>query len=103
MKFITRTLALLLLSSFSFAQTILLDVRSQGEFDAGHAYNAVHIPHTQINEKAPALLADKNQSIKVYCKSGGRAEKAKVALEALGYKNVENVRTLKNAKGYAPQ
>ncbi|GAA6135346.1 hypothetical protein NBRC116188_21360 [Oceaniserpentilla sp. 4NH20-0058] len=103
MKFITSTIALLLFSSLSFAQLLLLDVRSQEEFDAGHAYGAVHIPHTEINEKAAVLLKNKDQKIKVYCKSGGRAEKAKVALEALGYKNVENVRTLKNANRFAPQ
>lgn len=103
MKHLALTLLLTLFSSFTFAQILLLDVRSQAEWDAGHAYGAVHIPHTEVSEKAPALLKDKNQEIKVYCKSGGRASKAKKALDALGYTNVENIRTLENAKGYEPQ
>jgi len=103
MKPIIVALCLTLFSSFAFSQILLLDVRSQGEWDEGHAYGAVHIPHSEITDKAPALLKDKNQEIKVYCRSGGRAGKAKAALEALGYTNVENVRTLEKAKQYAPQ
>jgi len=103
MKTFILSLSLSLFSAFAYSQPLLLDVRSQGEWDEGHAYGAVHIPHSEISEKAPALLKDKNQEIKVYCKSGGRAGKAKMALEALGYTNVENVRTLENAKAYEPQ
>lgn len=103
MKTLILTLSLSLFSALTLAQPLLLDVRSQGEWDEGHAYGAVHIPHSEITEKAPALLTDKNQEIKVYCRSGGRAGKAKMALEALGYTNVENVRTLENAKNYEPQ
>jgi len=103
MKRIIVALTFLLFSQLTLAQVLLLDVRSQGEFDEGHAYGAVHIPYQQISEKAPTLLTDKQQKIKVYCKAGGRAEKAKKSLEALGYTNVENIRTLENAKQYAPQ
>ncbi|MFY0641608.1 MAG: rhodanese-like domain-containing protein [Bermanella sp.] len=86
------------LTSLSFAQPLLLDVRSQGEYDAGHAHGALLIPHNNITEQAPKLLKDKNQEIKVYCRSGGRAGKATSALKALGYTNVENIGTLQNAK-----
>lgn len=103
MKRLLLAFTLMLSSQWVFAQILLLDVRSQAEYDAGHAYGAVHIPHTEVSTKAPSLLKDKNQTIKVYCKSGGRAGKAKQALEALGYTNVENVRTLKKAKQYEPQ
>lgn len=103
MKHVIITCTFLLFSQLSLAQILLLDVRSQDEFDKGHAYGAVHIPYQQVSKRAPVVLTDKNQKIKVYCQSGGRAEKAKKSLEALGYSDVENVRTLENAKRYTPQ
>lgn len=103
MKHIILAITLTLLSSLSFAQPLLLDVRSQAEYDAGHAYGAILIPHDTINEQAPNLLKDKNQEIKVYCRSGGRAGKATSSLKALGYTNVENIGTLKDAKAFEVQ
>ena len=85
------------LTSLSFAQPLLLDVRSQAEYDAGHAHGALLIPHDTITEQAPKLLKDKNQEIKVYCRSGNRAGKAVSSLKAMGYTNVENIGSLKNA------
>ncbi|WP_283787257.1 rhodanese-like domain-containing protein [Bermanella sp. WJH001] len=90
-------IVLSILTSLSFAQPLLLDVRSQGEYDSGHAHGALLIPHDTINEQAPKLLKDKNQEIKVYCRSGNRAGKAVSSLKAMGYTNVENIGSLKNA------
>ena len=97
MKHVILAITFSLLSGLSFAQPLLLDVRSQGEYDAGHAHGALLIPHNSITEQAPKLLKDKNQEIKVYCRSGNRAGKATSALKALGYTNVENIGTLKDA------
>lgn len=102
MKTLLVTLVLSMFSALSLAEVLLLDVRSQAEYDAGHAYGAVHIPHTQIAEKAPTVLKDKNKVIKVYCRSGNRAGKALIQLEELGYTQVENIGGLENAKKYEP-
>ncbi len=96
-------LVLSTLTSLSFAQLLLLDVRSQAEYDTGHAYGAVLLPHDQVTAKAGDVLTDKNQEIKVYCRSGGRAGKAVDSLKALGYTNVENIGTLKDAKAFEVQ
>ena len=68
---------------------IILDVREQDEYDAGHIPGAVLIPYTQIEEKAMGILPDKDQLILVYCRSGRRSKIAAEALVQLGYTNVK--------------
>ena len=72
----------------SGAEIIILDVREQEEFDAGHIPNAVLLPYTQMNEQAARVLPDKNAQILVYCRSGRRSKIAAEALAALGYTRV---------------
>lgn len=67
---------------------IVLDVRTQAEFDEGHIQNAVLLPSTEITTKAEALLPDKNAKILVYCRSGNRSSQASKALIELGYTDV---------------
>ena len=68
---------------------IILDVREQDEYDAGHIPGAILIPYTQIEEKANEVLPDKDQLILVYCRSGRRSKIAAEALAALGYTNIK--------------
>ena len=68
---------------------VILDVREQDEFDAGHIPGAILIPYTQIAEKAEGILTDKSQLILVYCRSGRRSKIAAEALVQLGYTNVK--------------
>lgn len=72
------------------AQEFVIDVRSQAEWDEGHLEQAVLIPHTEIADRIASVTEDKSAKIVVYCKVGGRAGKAKTALEEMGYTNVEN-------------
>ena len=68
---------------------IILDVREQDEYDAGHIPEAILIPYTQIGEKANEMLPDKDQLILVYCRSGRRSKIAAEALAELGYTNIK--------------
>ena len=68
---------------------IILDVREQDEYDAGHIPGAILIPYTQIEEKANEMLTDKDQLILVYCRSGRRSKIAAEALVELGYTNIK--------------
>ena len=68
---------------------IILDVREQEEYDAGHIPGAILIPYTQIEEKAREMLPDKDQLILVYCRSGRRSKIAAEALAELGYTNIK--------------
>ena len=68
---------------------IILDVREQNEYDAGHIPKAILIPYTQIGEKANEMLPDKDQLILVYCRSGRRSKIAAEALAELDYTNIK--------------
>ena len=68
---------------------VILDVRTQEEYDQGHIPGAILIPDTEIKAKAENVLADKTQLILVYCRSGRRSKLASEALVELGYTNIK--------------
>ena len=68
---------------------IILDVREQDEYDAGHIPEAILIPYTQIGETANEMRPDKDQLILVSCRSGRRSKLAAEALVELGYTNIK--------------
>ena len=68
---------------------IILDTRTQAEYDESHIPGAILIPYDEILEKAEARLTDKNQLILVYCRSGRRSKLAAEDLVKLGYTNVK--------------
>ena len=67
---------------------IILDVRTQEEYDAGHIPGAIVIPNETIGTEEIDRLPDKNQLILVYCRSGNRSKQAADKLVRLGYTNV---------------
>ena len=68
---------------------VILDVRTQEEFDQGHIPGAILIPDYEIEEKAENVLKDKDQLILVYCRSGRRSKLAAEALVKLGYTHIK--------------
>ena len=68
---------------------IILDVREQDEFDAGHIPGAILLPYTEIENKAEEMLPDKDEQILVYCRSGRRSKIAAEVLAKLGYTNIK--------------
>lgn len=67
---------------------IILDVRTEEEFNAGHIKDAILIPDTKIKASAESILTNKSAVILVYCRSGRRSAVAASALAAMGYTNV---------------
>ncbi len=67
---------------------IILDVRTQEEYDEGHIPNALLVPDTEIKDKADTALPDKEQTILVYCRSGRRSASAAKELLDMGYTKV---------------
>ena len=67
---------------------IILDTRTQEEYDEGHIPGAILIPYDEIMQKAESVLTDKNQLILVYCRSGRRSKLASEDLVKLGYTNI---------------
>ena len=68
---------------------IILDVRTQEEYEQGHIPGAIVISHEEIAEKAEEVLTDKDQLILVYCRSGRRSKLAAETLMELGYTNIK--------------
>ena len=68
---------------------VILDTRTQEEYDEGHIPGAIVISHDEILEKAEDVLTDKNQLILVYCRSGRRSKLAAEDLVKLGYTNIK--------------
>ena len=72
---------------------ILIDVRTKEEYDDRHAKNAVNISVEEICEGNLGMLEDteKDTSLRLYCRSGARSERAKEMLLSLGYTDVVNL------------
>ena len=68
---------------------VILDVREQDEFDAGHIPGATLLSVNAITEdSAAAVIPDKDTVVLVYCRSGNRSKTASDKLVALGYTQV---------------
>ena len=68
---------------------VILDVREQDEYDAGHIKGAVLLPVGQIDEQsAKEVIVDKDTVVLVYCRSGNRSKTASQTLADLGYSAV---------------
>jgi len=70
---------------------VLIDVRSAGEFTAGHLPKAVNIPLSEIETVIGRKVRDKNQVLLLHCQAGGRSSEAQRKLKALGYANAFNL------------
>ena len=68
---------------------IIIDARTQSEYDEGHIPGAILIPEYEIADRAEKELSDKDQLILVYCRSGRRSKIAAEELVKLGYTNVK--------------
>jgi len=67
---------------------LVIDVRTQAEFNSGHLRNAKNIPLQQIESGSPLPLEDKNQVLLLHCQSGMRSARAKKLLIGMGYVSV---------------
>jgi len=69
---------------------LLIDVRTKREFDAGHLDGAINISWDETTTLMDAIGHDKERPVVVYCRSGNRSGKAKVALDSKGYNHIFN-------------
>lgn len=74
---------------------VLLDVRSNKEYEQGHIPGAVHVPLSDIGNKVKKLKKDKE--LVVYCRNGSQSIWAIKRLMGMGYKNLYNLRGGYNA------
>lgn len=76
---------------------LIIDVRTEAEWNDGHIEGALLIPYESIGEKIESAAKDKGRRIYVYCRSGRRSKIAKESLEKLGYKDVVNLGSIGDA------
>ena len=67
---------------------VVVDVRTQEEYDAGHIEGAVLVPNESIGDTPPEQLSDLDAVLLVYCRTGVRSKQASEKLLALGYSQV---------------
>ena len=67
---------------------IILDVRTQDEFDQGHIPGAILLPDYSVETYASYVLPDTDALILVYCRSGRRSLNTANLLVSMGYTNV---------------
>lgn len=70
------------------ADFVLVDVRTDAEWKAGHLPGAIHIPLNDIPAKASSL--PKNKEIVLYCRTGRRSAQAYSYLASQGFTNLKN-------------
>ena len=70
---------------------VLLDVREDSEWNAGHAAEAVHLGKGVLERDLEKLYPDANTEIIMYCGGGFRSVLTCEAAQKLGYKNVHSL------------
>ena len=78
---------------------IILDVRTEQEFEEQHIPNAINVPNETIGTKEIPELPDKEQLIMVYCRSGNRSKQASEKLVKIGYSNIVEFGGIKDWPG----
>jgi rhodanese-related sulfurtransferase len=81
------------------ADTTIIDVRTQAEYDEGHLAGAIDLDVT--DPRFTQLIADlpKEQEYVVYCRSGNRSAQAVKLMEQAGFSHVTDAGGINDAAG----
>jgi len=82
---------------------LILDVRTPGEYAAGHIPGAVYIPHTELRDRLSEVISHQDREIVVHCQMGPRAGVAQSILSQAGFtqiRELEGHMRQWNASGY---
>ncbi len=74
---------------------VILDVRTDKEYEQGHIPGSVHVQLSEIGDKVKKLKKDKE--LVVYCQNGNQSIWAIKRLMGMGYKNLYNLKGGYNA------
>lgn len=69
---------------------VLLDVRSQEEYDEKHLKDSLLIPDNELQERVEKEIPNKDELILIYCRSGNRSGSSTKVLSSMGYTNVKD-------------
>lgn len=72
--------------------SIVLDVREDKEYEAGHIQDSVHIPLSALASRVSELDKYKDKNVILGCRSGARSGRACSILKKNGFEKVHNLR-----------
>jgi len=75
---------------------ILVDVRTEDEYNVEHIPDAVLLPLDNIADDAEAMIPAKEAIYFVYCRSGNRSATASAQLVEMGYENIYDLGGIKD-------
>lgn len=70
---------------------LVVDVRTDKEYQAGHVMNALHIPLGVLEDRVEELLNYKHSAVVMVCRSGARSGQAAMKLKKQGFTDVHNM------------
>jgi len=70
---------------------LVVDVRTEKEYQGGHVMNALHIPLGMLDDRIQELQAYKNDAVVMVCRTGARSAQAATKLKKQGFTNVHNI------------
>jgi rhodanese-related sulfurtransferase len=70
---------------------ILIDVRAEEDWKAGHARGAEHLERGEVEVEIEELVPDLDQRIICYCGGGSRSALVAESLQKMGYRNVRSI------------
>lgn len=74
------------------SEAVVLDVRSDAEFESGHIVGAIHVVDTQLESAMGRLQKYKSRPLIATCRSGQRAAAVCSKLRKAGFEQVYNLR-----------
>ena len=77
---------------------VIVDVRSDGEYSSANIKESVYVPLNELKEKIDKVVPDKERTVLLHCRSGGRSFAAKRMMKKLGYNNVFNIGSFGRAR-----
>jgi rhodanese-related sulfurtransferase len=72
-------------------KVVLLDVREDSEWDAGHAADAIHLGKGILERDLEKIFPDVDTEIIMYCGGGFRSALTCDAAQKMGYRNVHSL------------
>lgn len=73
------------------ADAVIVDVRTDKEYNSGHIEGAVNIPLDRFREDIGTVAEDKNAPLLLHCASGTRSAFARRMAMGMGYTNAHNL------------
>jgi rhodanese-related sulfurtransferase len=73
------------------AKAVLIDVREDNEWAAGHACQAIHLGRGILERDIEGIIPDHDTECILYCGGGYRSALAAEMAQRMGYKNVASL------------